>query len=213
MSEFGPQPWVQRHWDLRAATNFMLGGTGAGLLVASAIAMPSPRFAIATGLVLIAAGLAAVWLEIGRKLRALHVFFNPGTSWMTRESFAALVVFALGASALVLPQRWLPPALALRCTGDGCEVETEAGVRRFDTLYPVLGSDGQSQLATALGAAAGDNGELEVDAHLQTSIDGLYALGDVVVGLNQIGVAMGHAAIAATAVHNRLPRNWREAQD
>ena len=73
------------------------------------------------------------------------------------------------------------------------------------------------QAAAALGvtvcAAAGDNGELEVDAHLQTSIDGLYALGDVVVGLNQIGVAMGHAAIAATAVHNRLPRNWREAQD
>jgi hypothetical protein len=23
---------------------------------------------------------------------------------------------------------------------------------------------------------------------------------------------MGHAAIAATALHNRLPRNWREAQ-
>ena len=107
----------------------------------------------------------------------------------------------------------LPPARALRCSGTGCEVETEAGVRHFDTLYPVLGSDGQSQLATALGAVADDKGELEVDAHLQTRVDGLYAIGDVVVGLNQIGVAMGHAAIAATAVHNRLPRNLREAQD
>jgi len=31
-----------------------------------------------------------------------------------------------------------------------------------------------------------------------------------VSALNQISVAVGHAAIAATAVHNRLPRNFRE---
>src|SRR5688572_30220669 len=113
MSPFGPQPWVQRHWDLRAAANFMLGGTGAGLLVASAIAGPSPRLEIAAGLFLVGIGLGSVWLEIGRKLRALHVFFNPKTSWMTRESFAALVVFALGACALVRPEPWLLSALAL----------------------------------------------------------------------------------------------------
>ena len=106
----------------------------------------------------------------------------------------------------------LPPARALRCGGEGCEVETEAGTRRFDTLYPVLGSDAQSQLATALGAAVDDNGELVVDARQQTSVDGLYAIGDVVSALNQFGVAMGHAAIAATAIHNRLPRNFRERQ-
>ena len=68
------------------------------------------------------------------------------------------------------------------------------------------------ELATALGAAVDDNGELHVDAHMQTSVPGLYAIGDVVSALNQISVAMGHAAIAATAIHNRLPRNWREAQ-
>ena len=113
MSPFGPQPWVQRHWDLRAAANFMLGGTGAGLLVASAIAGPSPRLEIAAGLFLVGIGLGSVWLEIGRKLRALHVFFNPRTSWMTRESFAALVVFALGACALVSPEPWLLSALAV----------------------------------------------------------------------------------------------------
>lgn len=107
----------------------------------------------------------------------------------------------------------LPPARALRCGEDGCEVETEAGTRRFDTLYPALGSEAQSQLATALGATADEHGELVVDAHLQTSVDGLYAIGDVVSALNQIGVAMGHAAIAATAIHNRLPRNFRELQD
>ena len=117
MSHYGPQPWVQRHWDVRAAANFMLGGTGAGLLIAGAIAAPSPRFAIAAGLLLVAAGLGAVWLEIGRKLRALHVFFNPRTSWMTRESFAALGVFVFGAAALTRPLPWLMAALALAAAG------------------------------------------------------------------------------------------------
>ena len=116
MSEYGPKPWLQRHWDLRAAMNFMLGGTGAGLLVACAIAAPSPRLEIVAGLALIAAGLGSVWLEIGRKLRALHVFFNPKTSWMTRESFAALVVFALGAGTLARPEPWLLAVLAVAAT-------------------------------------------------------------------------------------------------
>ena len=30
--------------------------------------------------------------------------------------------------------------------------------------------------------------------------------------LNQISVAVGHAAIAATAIHHRSPANWREQQ-
>lgn len=106
----------------------------------------------------------------------------------------------------------LPPAVSLRCDADGCVVATEAGEQRFDTLYPVLGADAQAQLATALGAEVDGSGELRVDARMQTSVDGLYAIGDVVSALNQISVALGHAAIAATAVHNRLPRNWREAQ-
>jgi thioredoxin reductase (NADPH) len=32
----------------------------------------------------------------------------------------------------------------------------------------------------------------------------LYAAGDVVSALNQISVATGHAAIAATDIHNQL---------
>ena len=106
----------------------------------------------------------------------------------------------------------LPPALSMRCEADGCVVDTEAGTRRFDTLYPVLGSDAQSRLAVDLGADVDDNGELIVDARMQTSVDGLYAIGDVVSALNQISVAMGHAAIASTALHGRLPANWREQQ-
>lgn len=93
----------------------------------------------------------------------------------------------------------------------GCTVRFDDGNEgRFDTVYPVLGCDAQSQLATALGARVDDNQELVVDPHLQTTVDGLYAVGDVVNALNQISVAVGQAAIAATAIHNRLPRNFRE---
>ncbi|HEY8608647.1 MAG TPA: NAD(P)/FAD-dependent oxidoreductase [Noviherbaspirillum sp.] len=76
--------------------------------------------------------------------------------------------------------------------------------QRFDVVYSALGTIVNGGLAEALGTETTDNGEILVDAHQQSSIEGLYAAGDVVVGLNQIAVAMGHAAIAATAIHNRL---------
>ena len=110
---YGPRPWQQTNWDWRAAGNFLLGGTGSGLLIAAALALPAPWLAMLAGLLLIAGGLAAVWLEIGRKLRAIHVFFNPQTSWMTRESLAALVLFGLGTAYLVVHAAWLQYAAAL----------------------------------------------------------------------------------------------------
>jgi phenylacetyl-CoA:acceptor oxidoreductase subunit 2 len=108
---FGPQAWIQQHWDARAALNFMLGGAGAGLMVAAALAYPDSRAPVLLSLVLVAAGLGAVWLETGKKLRAINVLFNPFTSWMTRESFVALLLFALGAAALWRAQL-LPAAAA-----------------------------------------------------------------------------------------------------
>ena len=107
----------------------------------------------------------------------------------------------------------LPPSVALHHDGECCVFTFDDGsVQRFDTVYPVLGCDAQSQLATALGARSDGNGELIVDAHQQTSVDGLYAIGDVVSALNQISVGVGHAAIAASDIHQRLPRNFRDAQ-
>lgn len=89
----------QQHWDSRAAANFVFGGAGSGLLALS-FANPNP-YQVATGIVLVCLGLAAVWLEIGRKLRALHVFFNPLTSWMTREAFCAAMLVFSGAAFLL----------------------------------------------------------------------------------------------------------------
>ncbi|HEX6298580.1 MAG TPA: hypothetical protein VFZ74_18595 [Burkholderiales bacterium] len=99
----------QKHWDARAALNFMLGGTGSGLIIALAVAGAESPIPVILALALIAAGLGAVWLEIGRKLRALHVLFNPFTSWMTREAFVAVLLFPLGLGAVFVPSA-LPAA-------------------------------------------------------------------------------------------------------
>lgn len=102
----------------------------------------------------------------------------------------------------------LPPA-PLRLQAGRCIAGEGEAARTFDTLYPVLGSRARTRLALGLGARCDDNAELVVDHDQQTSVDGLYAIGDMVSALNQISVAVGQAAIAATAVHNRLPRNPR----
>ncbi|RFB85530.1 pyridine nucleotide-disulfide oxidoreductase [Rhizobium leguminosarum bv. trifolii] len=71
-------------------------------------------------------------------------------------------------------------------------------------LYSALGIHPRSQLAEQLGAELEQDKRIKVDAHQATQIPGLYAAGDVVTGLNQLGVSMAQGEIAAVAVHNRL---------
>lgn len=110
---YGPRPWQQTNWDWRAAANFMLGGTGAGLMIAAALIQNQSPYPVILALLLVGGGLGAVWLEIGRKLRAIHVLFNPQTSWMTRESIVAVILFGFGISCLVINESWLQYAAAL----------------------------------------------------------------------------------------------------
>lgn len=102
-----------------------------------------------------------------------------------------------------------PVRLALDAAGDVQVMTADGSHHRFDVLYAALGVDPRVQLAAGLGARLDDNGNLVTDAHGRTSVEGLYAAGDVVQALDQIGVAVGQAAIAATAIHNRL----REHED
>ena len=98
------------------------------------------------------------------------------------------------------------PAVKLVLEDDALAVHTADRERhRFDTLYVALGLRARSDLAVALGADHDADGALAVDQHQMTTVPGLYAAGDVVQGLAQISVAMGQAAIAATAIHNSLP--------
>jgi thioredoxin reductase (NADPH) len=80
-----------------------------------------------------------------------------------------------------------------------------------DVFYPMLGENARSGLAAKLGAETANCEELVVDSHGATAVPGLYAIGDVTVGLNQIAVATGQAARAATHIHNRLPPALRPA--
>lgn len=97
------------------------------------------------------------------------------------------------------------PLMRLSYGDDGLRAHFQDGAQeRFDVVYSALGTMVNSGLACLLGATSTEEGCLLVDAHQQTSVEGLYAAGDIVAGLNQITVAMGQAAVAATAIHNRL---------
>lgn len=97
-------PVHQKSWDWRAAANFILGGTGSGLLFAAGIAAlagVAATLPVLAALALVALGLFCVWLEIGRPWRFINVYFHARRSWMTREAFAALPLFGFGLAAVV----------------------------------------------------------------------------------------------------------------
>jgi len=87
---------------------------------------------------------------------------------------------------------------------DRIAFDTAEGRLAFDSIYPALGSVIRSGLAVSAGARVSDEGCVLVDDHLKTSIPGLFAAGDVVLGLDQISHAMGQAGVAATTIRNHL---------
>ena len=105
------------------------------------------------------------------------------------------------------------PAQAVAIARDCITVDTAQGHYTFDSIYPALGSDTHTQLAEMVGAKLASDGCILCDDHQRTSVPGLYAAGDVVHGLDQIGHAMGEGGVAATSIRNDLcskePR-WRE---
>jgi len=129
--------------------------------------------------------------------------FSPSVCFIGVDDAAdAVSQAARDARVPSLPGR--PTRLELAPQG-GVVVHMEQGrTRGFDVLYAALGVDPCAGLAAGLGARLDDIGNVVADAHGKTSVDGLYSAGDVVRALDQIGVAVGQAAIAATAIHNSL---------
>ncbi len=127
--------------------------------------------------------------------RVTLIHIGEGPSPMPEESAR------LGIEVLV------GPVEAVRLEGDKATCLTWGGAERsFDHVYSALGTTPAVDLAVRLGARRADDGRLAVDDHQATSVPGLWAVGDVVRGLNQIAVATAEAAVAATAVHNDLRR-------
>ena len=96
--------------------------------------------------------------------------------------------------------------------------ENEPGVRLSfadgttmlcDAVYGALGAEPRADLAAGLGLRVSDDGRIVTDEKQRTSDSRVYAAGDVVTGLNQIGVAMAQAEIAAMDIHNVLRRRER----
>ena len=111
------EPWHQTNWDWRAAGNFIGGGSGTGLVIVAAIASTQGIVYWPLGLVgavLVGIGLFCVWIEIGRPWRAMHVFYHPQTSWMTREAFVSTWLLPVTLFAVVTTgPLWPAPSLAV----------------------------------------------------------------------------------------------------
>ena len=99
------------------------------------------------------------------------------------------------------------PSRGVAVHPDCIVVETAAGHHTFDSIYPALGSDVHTELAEQLGIAlSGDTGCILVDDHQRTNVPGVYAAGDVVIGLDQISHSMGEGGVAATTIRNDLAK-------
>jgi thioredoxin reductase (NADPH) len=105
------------------------------------------------------------------------------------------------------------PTQAVAISDDHIVIDTAEGHYTFDSIYPALGSDTHIQLAEMVGANLSNEDCIKVDSNQRTSVPGLYAAGDVVIGLDQISHAMGEGGVAATTIRNDLfekePR-WRK---
>ena len=96
------------------------------------------------------------------------------------------------------------PTQAVAIAHDHIVIDTAEGHYTFDSIYPALGSDTHTQLAEMVGADLSNDACIKVDSHQRTTVPGLYAAGDVVIGLDQISHAMGEGGVAATTIRNDL---------
>ncbi len=165
-----------------------LAGAAQGLVVALALAVlggvaMAPGFvlmALGVAEVLLAAGLAASFLHLGRKMRAWRAALMWRTSWMSREvivlpAFIALVAvwwFALRAGAAA-PWSWLLPVLLVAgavalwyCTAMiyACLRFIEEWAHPLTIInFTLIGLSSGLLLACALAALAGEFGMLQAN--------------------------------------------------
>ncbi|WP_250497505.1 NAD(P)/FAD-dependent oxidoreductase [Caballeronia sp. ATUFL_F1_KS39] len=125
----------------------------------------------------------------------------PDLSALTQEQRASAVENAIELVPL--------GALEASANADGrlSVVCPDGRLQRFDIVYPVLGSREETELLSGLNVERDEDGMIVADKRQRTSVAGIFAAGDAVNSLNQICVAVGEAAIAATAIHCSLPGN------
>jgi thioredoxin reductase (NADPH) len=88
-------------------------------------------------------------------------------------------------------------------------------VREYKGGFALYGSNYNTELAEALSCDLNDDGTIVVDDHGRTSVDGVYAVGDITPGHNQVPVAMGKGAKAGLTIHKELrtfPKSLEELE-
>jgi thioredoxin reductase (NADPH) len=123
------------------------------------------------------------------------------------SDLTAAQVRELTAAGVVVVER---PLEALQPQEDCIQVVLTGKLMTFDVLYPALGCQPRSQLAEALQVKVNDAGCIPAGQRMTTTQPGVFVAGDVVEALDQISVAAGQGAIAATSAHNWLREKDRE---
>jgi thioredoxin reductase (NADPH) len=211
---------------LRAADGFIAGGAdfeiqAQTILVATGVvdtqpAIPDVRDAVARGLLRFCP-ICDAYEVIGKRLAIIgHGVSGLGEALFLKDYTKDVTLLTLGeALASEAHERAALAGLSIEVAMLAALSTDPAGVlaryadgreQRYDAVYSALGCAPRSEVARDLGAALGPDARFIVDDRQETTVRGTWAAGDIVRGLNQISVAMGEAAIAATAIHNRLAR-------
>ena len=92
----------------------------------------------------------------------------------------------------------------------------DGSVRAYRGGFAMYGAEYNNELARELGCEINDDGSVAVDEHGRTNVDGVYAVGDLTAGHNQVPVALGEGAKAGISIHWRLrefPRDLEELDE
>lgn len=92
----------------------------------------------------------------------------------------------------------------MKVTGKKIQIFLDQDSQNFDTVYSALGIKPQFEKGINLGIRYNKDKLIMVNSRQETNVKGVFAVGDIVPGLNQMTVACTHAAIAATRIFNIL---------
>jgi len=80
----------------------------------------------------------------------------------------------------------------------------DGAVREYKGGFAMYGAEYNNGLARELGCEVNDDGTIDVGDHGETSVEGVYAVGDCTPGHNQLPVGMGQGAKAGIDIHFKL---------
>ena len=143
-----------------------------------------------------AAQVAMIMLNFTDEVDLLTRGDDPEWSEETDRQLEAHPVDVIGEDVVGIEKRddgWLA----------GFEFE-DGTFREYRGGFPMYGSNYQNDLLDQLDLDRTDDGAVAVDDHGRTSVDGIFAVGDVTPGHNQVPVAMGEGANAGIAIHKEL---------